>query len=153
MSTAPLRPSGTGPAPNPRRSVRLEWTGDGLKFNAMGTAPTTPPITIDGDNQVAPGPMLTLLLAAASCSAADVALIVKKMRVTLTQLSVEVTGVRRDEEPRRYVAMEFHYRMGGDGLTAEQADRAVKLSLERYCSVVHSLAPDIKITSTVELAE
>ncbi len=83
------------------RSVRLDWTGDRLKFRGGGTNPVTPTIEIDGDNETSPGPMLTLLLAAAGCSAADVVLILEKMRVTLSDLSVEIEGVRREYDHRR----------------------------------------------------
>ncbi len=40
------------------RSIRIEWTGEGLKFRGKGTDPTTPTIEIDPENEAAPGPML-----------------------------------------------------------------------------------------------
>ncbi len=95
--------------------------------------------------------MLALLLAAAGCSAADVVVILKKMRVELTQLTVEVLGTRRDEEPRRYTEITFRFRAGGSKLGREQLERAVALSLEKYCSVVHSLAADIDVRHEVAL--
>jgi putative redox protein len=96
--------------------------------------------------------MLTLLLAAASCSGSDVVLILKKMRIELRDLRIEVTGRRREQEPRRYTAIHFDYHVGGEGLNKAKADRAVSLSVEKYCSVIHSLAPDIAITYAVTLA-
>ena len=89
--------------------------------------------------------MQTLLLAAASCAGADVVLILRKMRVDLRRLRLDVTGVRRDEEPRRYVAIRFLVTVAGDGLDRAKAERAVGLSLEKYCSVVHTLAPDVAV--------
>ena len=102
-------------------------------------------MVIDADNAVAPGPMLNLLLAAGACSATDVVVILGKMRVKLASLAVELTGTRRDEEPRRYVAIHFTFRLRGDGLDTAKARRAIDLSLEKYCSVVHSLAPDTRV--------
>jgi putative redox protein len=96
--------------------------------------------------------MLTLLLAAAACSGSDVVVILEKMRVKLRELRIDVTGVRREQEPRRYVAMHLDYHLGGEGLDQVKARRAIDLSLEKYCSVVHSLAPDIAITYAVSLA-
>lgn len=133
------------------RSVRLEWTGDGLKFRGEGTNPATPTIEIDGDNETSPGPMLTLLLAAAGCSAVDVVLILKKMRVTLTDLSVDVEGVRREGDPRRYDALHLRYRLSGESLDSDKAERAVSLSITKYCSVLHSLAPDIAVSYDIEI--
>jgi putative redox protein len=96
--------------------------------------------------------MLSLLMAAAACTGSDVALILRKMRVDLRELRIEVAGVRREQEPRRYVALHFDYRLGGEGLDQVKARRAIDLSLEKYCSVVHSLAPDIAITYALSLA-
>lgn len=130
------------------RRVTLRWTG-GLRFE--GGEPGGPLTRIDGDNAVAPGPMLTLLLAAAACSASDVVVILGKMRVALKEVRLEVSGVRREAEPRRYVAIHLVYHLAGDGLNETRARRAVSLSLEKYCSVMHSLAPDIAVTHAVEL--
>ena len=131
------------------KRVTLRWQ-DGLRFT--GGAPDGPSITIDGDNTTAPGPMLTLLLAASSCSGADVVSILQKMRIDLRELRIDVTGQRREQEPRRYVALHFEYLIGGEGLDQAKANRAVSLSVEKYCSVIHSLAPDIAITYAVTIA-
>ncbi len=131
------------------KRVSLRWE-EGLRF--VGGAEAGPTTRIDGDNTSAPGPMLTLLLAAASCSGSDVVLIMKKMRIELRDLRIEVTGRRREQEPRRYTAIHFDYHIGGNGLDQAKADRAVSLSVEKYCSVIHSLAPDIAITYAVALA-
>jgi putative redox protein len=134
------------------RAIRLDWSGDGLRFSGGGTEPETPPVVIDGDGRAGPSPMLTLLLAAAACSGADVVVILEKMRVGLRSLSVDVRGIRRDEEPRRYIDVRFHFRMAGEGLDRAKAERAVGLSLDKYCSVVHSLASDVAVGYEIELA-
>ncbi len=130
-------------------AVRLDWLHEGMRFRAAGTEPATPAIEIDGDGNSGPGPMTTLLLAAAGCSGSDVVLILQKMRAQLAQLTIEVRGERREAEPRRYVAVHYRYLFSGQGVDQSRAERAVQLSLEKYCSVVHSLAPDIKVTHEV----
>jgi putative redox protein len=95
--------------------------------------------------------MQVLLIAAASCSGSDVVSILAKMRVTLRRFVVDVVGTRRDEEPRRYIAIRFRFALDGDGLDRAKAERAVALSLEKYCSVVSSLAPDIAISHEIVL--
>jgi putative redox protein len=131
------------------KRVVLTWQ-EGLRFT--GGALEGPSTAIDGDNFAAPGPMLTLLLAAASCTGSDVIVILQKMRVELRQLRIDVTGVRREQEPRRYTAIHFDYHLGGEGLDQAKATRAIDLSLGKYCSVVNSLAPDIAITYALTLA-
>lgn len=125
------------------RHATLTWTR-GLAFT--GGAPDAPAITIDGDGLAGPSPMIALLLAAAGCSGADVVSILEKMRVGLTGFRIEMTGTRREEMPKRYVAIHFVFHLAGRDLDEARARRAIDLSLEKYCSVVHSLAPDIAIT-------
>ncbi|HEX9631270.1 MAG TPA: OsmC family protein [Gemmatimonadales bacterium] len=131
------------------RAVRLTWSGSGMRFSGAGTDPASPPIVVDGDGAGGPGPMQVLLLAAAGCSGSDVVSILAKMRVALRRLVVDVVGTRRDEEPRRYIAIHLRFAMDGDGLDQAKAERAVNLSLEKYCSVVSSLAPDIAISHEI----
>jgi putative redox protein len=131
------------------KKVSLTWQRD-MCFR--GGEPDGPPITIDGDNAAGPGPMVTLLLAAASCTGSDVVLILQKMRVNFSELRIEVAGVRREKEPRRYLSIHFDYRIGGSGIDPAKVRHAIDLSLEKYCSVVHSLAPDIAITYALSLA-
>ncbi len=131
------------------KRVVLAWER-GLVF--QGGAPGGPEVVIDGDNAAGPGPMLTLLLAAAACSGSDVVVILEKMRIGLRQLRIEVSGVRREQEPRRYISIHFDFSLAGDGLDETRARRAIDLSLEKYCSVVASLAPDVKITYGLALA-
>ena len=117
-----------------------------------GGAVEGPPIVIDGDNAAAPGPMLDLLLAAGACTGADVVTILEKMRVELRELRIEVSGLRQEEHPRRYTAIRFEFHLAGEGLDEARARRAIDLSLEKYCSVVASLAADIDIGYGLTLA-
>ncbi len=125
------------------RHATLTWT-NGLAFE--GGAPDGPSVTIDGDAAQGPSPMITLLLAAAGCTGADVVSILEKMRVGLSSFRIEVTGTRREEQPKRYVALHLVFHLAGRDLDETRARRAINLSLEKYCSVVHSLARDIAIT-------
>jgi len=130
------------------RRVNVTWQGD-MRFS--GSAPDGPTIPIDADNTVAPGPMQTLLIAAATCTGADVVSILKKMQVDLTRFEIAVEGERAVEHPRRYIRIDFVFRLGGIGLDEAKARRAIDLSIEKYCSVVHSLKSDIPIRYQLEL--
>jgi putative redox protein len=130
------------------KRITLDWQEE-LHF--LGGEAGKPAIQIDGDNLIGPGPMLTLLLAAASCTGSDVVIVLKKMRVNLQRFSLDVAGTRREEEPRRYVAIHFTYRLAGEGLDETKARRAIDLSIEKYCSVLHSLAPDIRVSYDLAL--
>src|SRR5213082_412190 len=62
---------------------------------------------------------------------------------------VPCTSTRRAEQPRRFIALHFVFTVTGDGADEGRARRAIDLSLEKYCSVVASLASDIHITYDV----
>ena len=130
------------------KRVTLTWR---RKLVFEGGEAGGPMTTIDGDNATGPGPMLTLLLAAAACTASDVVVILEKMRITLRDFRIEASGERREEEPRRYTAMHLEYHLKGDGLDEAKAQRAIELSITKYCSVMHSLAPDIRVTHGLTL--
>ena len=134
------------------RTISIDWTGEGLKFRGQGTDPASPAIEIDPANETSPGPMLQLFMAAAACSGADVVSILEKTRAGLQSLTIEVTGTRREEHPKRYTAIKYVFRMSGSDLDPSKAERAVSLSLERYCSVIHTLAPDIAVEHEIVIA-
>lgn len=127
-------------APQETKRVTLHWLDD-LRFE--GGEPGGPQVLIDADNADAPGPMLQLLLAAAACSGADVVSILKKMQVALESVEIAMAGERRTEHPKRYTAIHYAWTIKGLGLDETKARRAIDLSMEKYCSVLHSLAPDI----------
>jgi putative redox protein len=130
------------------RRVVVEWTG---KLVFRGGEPDGPATIIDADNAAAPGPMLQLLLAAAACSGADVVSILEKMRLPVRALRIEASGLRREEHPKRYLSLHLDFHISADGLDEARARRAIDLSLTKYCSVIHSLAPDIRVTHGLTL--
>jgi putative redox protein len=130
------------------RSASVRWEG-GLRFR--GGTPGKPATLVDADGVEAPGPMVTLLLAAAACGGADVVSILQKMQVTLSEFGVEVQGRRAPDHPKRYLTIHFTYRIRGDGLDEAKARRAIDLSHQKYCSVMHSLNSDIAITYDLDL--
>lgn len=134
---------------NEIKRVTLRWTGEGLAFEGGGA--THPSIQMDGGSRAGPSPMELLLLSVAGCMAIDVRLILDKARVPLTDLEVVTEGVRADTEPRRYIRVKMHFRLEGPGEEHEaRVARAVQLSRDKYCSVLHTLDPDLPIETTIE---
>lgn len=121
-----------------------------MVFEGGGAGRAT--ITVDGDTKVATSPVELLLLAAGTCTASDVVLILEKQRVRLRTLDIAVEGTRREEQPRRFTAIHFRFRVAGEGADETKVRRAIDLSIEKYCSVVASLAPDIPVTYDVAIA-
>jgi putative redox protein len=132
-------------------TVSLRWTGTGMQFE--GGKAGEPFVVVDGNGRAGPSPMATLLLALGGCTASDVVEIAGKMRVDIGSLDVEVDGERASDPPRRYTRIRMRYRIGGVTQEAEaRIRRAVDLSHEKYCSVLHSLRPDLEMSSELEFA-
>ncbi|MFN2316567.1 MAG: OsmC family protein [Gemmatimonadales bacterium] len=125
------------------RNATATWTG-GLAFR--GGAPGGPEITIDADGKDAPGPMVTMLLTLATCSGADIVSLMPKMQVELERFTVAVRGERALEHPRRWTKIHFTMTLAGAGLDETKARRAIDLSIEKYCSAINSLNPDIPVS-------
>ena len=131
-----------------KRAV-LHWTGEGLAFR--GGAPDGPELTLDGDGEAGPSPMDALLQGLGGCMAIDVVHILERSRVPLEALEVEVEGTRAPEAPRRFTGIRLVYRVRGPGPDDEgRLKRAVDLSRDRYCSVLHTLRPDMEIEIRIE---
>jgi putative redox protein len=129
--------------------VTLRWTGQGLAF--VGGAEGGPEITTESGGGAGPSPTQLLLLSLAGCMGVDVRMILEKSRVPLETLEVEVDGDRVAEPPRRFHAIRLTYRVSGPA-EEDQAklERAVQLSTEKYCSVLHTLRPDLDLDVRIE---
>ena len=128
------------------REITVRWRERQL---FEGGAKGKPAILVDGHGAAATSPVELLLLAAASCSATDIVVILEKQRVSLKSLDVVVQGTRRDTEPRRYTSIHFQFAISGDGADEVKARRAIDLSIQKYCSVIASLAADTSVTYDV----
>ena len=91
-----------------------------------------------------------LLLAAASCSAYDVVMILAKQREPLEDLEVTCTGEQASDPPYQFTTIHLHYKAKGS-LNPKKLERAIQLSEEKYCSVTNTLKSSVKITSDYEL--
>ena len=130
----------------PDVEVSLQWAQRGLEFTGQGRAGQE--FRIDGDTRAAASPVETLLIALASCMAADVVDIGGKMRLSIASLDVQATGMRNPEPPRRYLSAHLVFKVGGVPRADEdKLQRALALSEEKYCSVMHTLRRDMEITT------
>lgn len=93
-----------------------------------------------------------LLLAAASCSTYDVVDILTKQREPLDDLEVICTGEQLPEPPYAFTCIHLHYKVKG-AVNPNKLDRAIQLSEEKYCSVINTLKPTVRITSSSEIVE
>lgn len=98
-------------------------------------------------------PMQLLLAAVGGCSAIDVGLILKKQKQEVTGVQVEVEGEREKiEDYSLFRQITLHFKFTGK-VDVQKAERAVQLSLDKYCSVSKTLEPTAKINFKVTVNE
>ena len=124
----------------------LEWAGE-LRFAAHSGSQH---FTLDGRGTAGPSPVQALVSALAGCMSADVVDILTKGRLPLRAMRARLHAERRAEDPRRLVAARLHFVIGGE-VPSDRVDRAIALSRERYCSVLHSLRQDLDFQTSFEI--
>jgi putative redox protein len=107
-------------------------------------------MTLDGNGQAGPSPVEALCLALAGCMAIDVVHILTKGRVEPKALLAHLEADRADSDPRRIVSVRLRFTVTGPA-PPDKVERAIALSREKYCSVWHSLRPDIDFTTSFEV--
>ncbi len=96
-------------------------------------------------------PMQLLLAAMGGCSSVDVINILRKQKQELKDIKITVTGEReKDAVPALYTEVHAHFKLYGD-LDKDKVQKAVSLSVEKYCSVAKTLEATAKVTYSFEI--
>lgn len=123
--------------------LALAWQGD-LKF---ASAPGSPAIELHSSTPGVASPPQALAYAVMGCMAMDVVHVIRKGRHELRAMTVRFDGERAAEHPRRFVRMAIHFDLTGR-VPAAVVERAIDLSRTKYCSVWHTIRPDVQLTTT-----
>ncbi len=129
----------------PPIDLAVDWKTE-LYFEAA--TPDGRVLPLDGNNRQALSPMEALLASLCGCMAVDVVMILRKMRAEPSSLRVRARGERRDDPPRYFRKLDLEFLVQGD-TPREKVERAVDLSFEKYCSVFHTLRPDLEVEKKI----
>lgn len=130
----------------PPTVVELIWTHDLVLDGTAGSVG----MRLDSASVEGPSPMQALGFALAACMAMDLVHILKKGRHALRGLKANLVAQRAQAEPRRFTAVELRYTVTGE-IPADQVQRAIDLSRDKYCSVWHSMRHDIPFDVTFQI--
>lgn len=129
--------------------AEVQWQQDEVFLASSGSGHQVV-FDCSGSGQAGPSPMETLIMSLAGCAAVDVVHILKKARQSIHDLKIQVQGDRRDSYPRSFKSININFQVFGD-CKLSQAEKAVALSLEKYCSVAGNLQPTSTISHSVEV--
>lgn len=99
----------------------------------------------------AAGPMQLLIMAMGGCSGIDIIDILEKSRQPVETFAVDLTAEREKKDTyTEYTAIHAHYAFTGV-LDPERVRRAIRLSIDKYCSVSKLLERTATITASFSI--
>ncbi len=135
-----------------KHKVTTQWKGDAL-FDSTIQGHTIRIDASNGEEKTGPSPKRLLLSGLAGCSGIDIVDMLKKMKVPIQGLEIDVEAALADEHPKVYNHIQMHFRFFGKDLPPKKLTRAIDLSLEQYCGVAGMLRKSGPIEYTFEVVE
>ncbi len=96
-------------------------------------------------------PMEMVLLALGSCTGADVVSILEKKKVVLDGFEINIDAERADTYPMVFKKIHLEYVFYGKDINPVHVERAIALSMEKYCSVSGMLKKSVEITTSYKI--
>ncbi|MEY2793481.1 MAG: hypothetical protein RJA76_1473 [Bacteroidota bacterium] len=134
--------------------VLLKRVDDAFHFEALGASGV--PVQLDaaegiGGHNAGARPMELLLMGLGGCTAIDVILILKKQRQIVEDFQIRLFGNREkiegtEKTPFRSITIQFELK--GE-IDPQKAQKAIVLSMEKYCSATAQLESSAIITHTL----
>jgi putative redox protein len=127
-----------------------------MQFSGKATSGHT--LTMDADD-ISGGhnagfrPMELLLVGFGGCSGMDVISILRKKRQQVTGFEINIKGEKTEDNPKVYKEIHIEYVVKGKGVEKQAVERAIALSLDKYCSVGATLAKTGTITHSYRIVE
>ncbi|MCA1440899.1 OsmC family protein [Ensifer sp. IC4062] len=135
--------------------ARIKWVEERTFVGESGSGHKLVFGTASGPEGRTPGPspMELVLIGAGGCSAYDVVHILEKGREAVEDCTVELDAERAETDPRVFTRIHMHFVVKGRGIAPKKVERAVALSLEKYCSASAMLAKTATITHDFTLID
>ena len=115
------------------KSASVEWKGTELDFHAeLGSGygfEMSGPATPTGGS-----PVEFMLAGVAGCTAMDIVHILRKRRLSPSNITVEIRGTQAEEAPNVYTDANIVYIIRGENITPAVVEKAIELSQDKYCS-------------------
>ncbi len=134
--------------------VRINWQGHRSFIAETGSGHT---VSMDGPPEhggrnLAARPMEMILAGLGGCSAFDVMEILQKSRQEVSDCHIEIEAQRADAVPAVFTKIHMHFVVSGNSLKEKLVQRAVELSMDKYCSVAVMLRDKVDISYDYEIS-
>jgi putative redox protein len=135
--------------------ARIKWVEGRTFVGESGSGHKLVLGTASGPDAKTPGPspMELVLIGTGGCSAYDVVHILEKGREAVEDCVVELEAERAETEPRVFTRIHMHFVVSGRGLATAKVQRAIDLSIEKYCSASAMMSKTATITHDFEVVD
>ena len=126
------------------------------KLGYAGALRSLPAVPIDyvppaGDGQ-GYTPLEMLLMSLGACSGGTIGYLLRKMGKTVTAISVNVRGTRREQHPTSFQKILLHFTVSSNDVKGADMEKAIKLAEESVCPVWAMVKGNAEIAADYELA-
>ena len=94
-------------------------------------------------------PKAMMLSSLAGCTAMDIVSLLKKMRAEVVDIKIEVSANLTDEHPKYYDNVHVIYSFYGSDFQKNKIEKAVNLSVDRYCGVMEMFRKFSEVTTEI----
>ena len=135
--------------------ARIKWVEDRTFIGESGSGYKIVLGTAFGPEGRSPGPspMELVLIGLGSCSGYDVVHILEKGREAIEDVIVQLEAERAQQDPKVFTRIHMHFVVKGGRLAAEKVERAIALSVEKYCSASAMIAKTATISHDFEVVD
>lgn len=135
--------------------TEVKWAGGRTFTGKSATGHTIAFGTTHGEDGLKPGPspMELVLIGTGGCSVYDVVSILEKGRQPVDDVLVELDADRAETEPKVFTRIHMHFIVTGRGVDPARVERAIALSVEKYCSASAMMAATATLTHDFEVRE
>ena len=135
--------------------ARIKWVEGRTFVGESGSGHKVVFGTAFGEDGQTPGPspMELVLIGTGGCSAFDVVHILEKGREAVEDCVVELDADRAESDPKVFTRIHMHFVVKGKNLSQAKVQRAIDLSIEKYCSASAMLAKTATITHDFEMVD
>ncbi|HEX2963368.1 MAG TPA: OsmC family protein [Ignavibacteriales bacterium] len=141
-----------------KKAYVKEIKGQANELTFLGKSDSNHWITMDapgeaGGSHAGVSPKELLLIGLAGCTGSDVVTILRKKRVHTDDFEMNITAEVSDEHPKVFTKLNVEYVFYGENIPQKDVERAIELSLTKYCSVTKMLEKAVPITHTYRIEQ
>lgn len=136
--------------------IKTEWKGN-MAFNSTvigGEVPLDADLEVGGEGRGV-RPKSLMLSSLSGCTGMDVTSLMKKMRTdeNVSKFTIDVEGSLTEEHPKIYDKVHVIYTFEGKEMSQDKLEKAVNLSVDRYCGVFEMFRRFATVTHEIKFIE